>query len=82
MIRPSGHCVATLSYVFNHHERELAGQLTGMQHDHHDLTVAAMSAISITKTAWVQSFSGPGRWFGSSPGTDGRARRASIASSI
>ncbi len=20
---PSGHCVATLSYVFNHHEREL-----------------------------------------------------------
>ena len=39
---PSGHCVATLSYVFNHHERELAERLTGMQHDHHDLTVAAM----------------------------------------
>ncbi|MBL8419930.1 MAG: nickel-responsive transcriptional regulator NikR [Dechloromonas sp.] len=39
---PFGHCVATLSYVFNHHERELAERLTGMQHDHHDLTVAAM----------------------------------------
>lgn len=39
---PSGHCVAALSYMFNHHQRELAERLTGMQHDHHDLTVAAM----------------------------------------
>ncbi len=39
---PSGHCVANLSYVYNHHERELAERLTGLQHDHHDLTVAAM----------------------------------------
>ncbi len=38
----TGHCVANLSYVFNHHERELAERLTGLQHDHHDLTVAAM----------------------------------------
>lgn len=38
----SGHCVANLSYVYNHHERELAERLTGMQHAHHDLTVAAM----------------------------------------
>lgn len=37
-----GPCVATLSYVYNHHERELAERLTGLQHDHHDLTVAAM----------------------------------------
>lgn len=36
------HCVANLSYVFNHHERELAERLTALQHDHHDLTVAAM----------------------------------------
>lgn len=35
-------CVANLSYVFNHHERELAERLTALQHDHHDLTVAAM----------------------------------------
>lgn len=39
---PSGHCVANLSYVYNHHERELAERLTALQHDHHDLTVAAL----------------------------------------
>lgn len=39
---PAGHCVANLSYVYNHHERELAERLTGLQHDHHELTVAAM----------------------------------------
>lgn len=39
---PAGHCVANLSYVYNHHERELAERLTALQHDHHDLTVAAM----------------------------------------
>lgn len=37
-----GYCVANLSYVYNHHERELAERLTALQHDHHDLTVAAM----------------------------------------
>lgn len=39
---PTGFCVANLSYVYNHHERELAERLTGLQHDHHDLTVAAL----------------------------------------
>ena len=39
---PTGHCVANLSYVYNHHERDLAERLTGLQHDHHDLTVAAL----------------------------------------
>jgi CopG family nickel-responsive transcriptional regulator len=39
---PAGHCVANLSYVYNHHERELAERITALQHDHHDLTVAAM----------------------------------------
>ena len=39
---PAGFCVANLSYVFNHHERELAERLTALQHAHHDLTVAAM----------------------------------------
>ena len=38
------HCVATLSYVYNHHERQLASRLTSMQHEHHDVTVAAMHA--------------------------------------
>lgn len=39
-----GACVANLSYVFNHHERELAERLTRIQHAHHELTVATMHA--------------------------------------
>ena len=39
-----GHCVANLSYVYNHHERDLAERLTELQHGHHDLTVATMHA--------------------------------------
>ncbi|NTV11149.1 MAG: nickel-responsive transcriptional regulator NikR [Zoogloea sp.] len=38
------HCIANLSYVYNHHERELSERLTGIQHDHHDLTVATLHA--------------------------------------
>jgi CopG family nickel-responsive transcriptional regulator len=35
---PQGlHCVACLSYVYNHHERELGERLTDMHHAHHDL---------------------------------------------
>jgi CopG family transcriptional regulator, nickel-responsive regulator len=37
-------CVGTLSYVYNHHERNLASRLTDMQHDHHDVTVSTMHA--------------------------------------
>jgi CopG family nickel-responsive transcriptional regulator len=33
-------CVANLSYVYNHHERDLAERLTVIQHQHHDLVVA------------------------------------------
>ena len=40
----SKHCVANLSYVYNHHERELAERLTELQHRHHNLTVATMHA--------------------------------------
>lgn len=39
-----GQCIATLSYLYNHHERDLAERLTGLQHDHHDLTVSTMHA--------------------------------------
>lgn len=42
--KESGHCVANLSYVFNHHERDLAERLTALQHGQHDLTVATMHA--------------------------------------
>lgn len=36
----SGHCVATLTYVYNHHELDLARRLMQAQHEHHDLTLA------------------------------------------
>jgi CopG family nickel-responsive transcriptional regulator len=38
------HCVANLSYVYNHHERELAERLMAIQHAHHDLTVSTLHA--------------------------------------
>jgi CopG family nickel-responsive transcriptional regulator len=38
----AAHCVASLSYVYNHHERELAERLTMLQHEHHDLAVSTM----------------------------------------
>lgn len=38
------HCIACLSYVFNHHERELSERLTALHHDHHDLSVSTMHA--------------------------------------
>jgi len=37
-------CVGCLSYVYNHHERELAERLTELAHQHHDLVVAATHA--------------------------------------
>ena len=37
-------CVATVSYVYNHHERHLADRLMDEQHLHHDLTLSAMHA--------------------------------------
>ena len=32
-----GHCVATLTYVYDHETRELGQRLTQAQHRHHDL---------------------------------------------
>ena len=37
-----GQCVAILSYVYNHHERNLAERLMESQHRHHDLVVSTM----------------------------------------
>ena len=39
-----GSCVANLSYVYNHHERELSERLATIQHDHHDMTISTMHA--------------------------------------
>ena len=38
----TGQCVATLVYVYDHDERELAKRLTHAFHDHHDLSLSAM----------------------------------------
>jgi CopG family nickel-responsive transcriptional regulator len=37
-----GFCVACLSYVYNHHERQLSERLASLQHAHHELTVSTM----------------------------------------
>ena len=42
--QPLGPCVATLSYLYNHHQRQLASRLADMQHDHHELTVSSTHA--------------------------------------
>jgi CopG family transcriptional regulator, nickel-responsive regulator len=36
------YCVASLSYVYNHHERKLSERLAEAQHQHHDLVVSTM----------------------------------------
>jgi CopG family nickel-responsive transcriptional regulator len=36
------YCVASLSYVYNHHERRLAERLTDLQHHAHDVVVSTM----------------------------------------
>lgn len=38
------YCIAALSYIYNHHERELAERLTALQHRQHDLTLSTMHA--------------------------------------
>ncbi len=41
---PQAPFIAILSYVYDHHERQLATRLTELQHDHHDLTISTMHA--------------------------------------
>ena len=36
------YCVAALSYVYNHHARDLAERLTDLQHRHHHLVLSTM----------------------------------------
>jgi CopG family nickel-responsive transcriptional regulator len=36
------YCVASLSYVYSHHERKLAERIMESQHRHHDLVVSTM----------------------------------------
>lgn len=41
---PDEPSVATLTFVYDHHERQLATRLMDFQHEHHELTVSAMHA--------------------------------------
>lgn len=41
---PEGPCIATLSYLYDHHQRQLAARLADMQHEHHDLTISTTHA--------------------------------------
>ena len=36
------HVVACVSYVYNHHQRELTRRLTSAQHEHHDLALSTL----------------------------------------
>jgi CopG family nickel-responsive transcriptional regulator len=38
----SAHCVGTLTYVYNHNERDLAARLNRQQHSHHDLVLSTI----------------------------------------
>jgi len=38
----ASHAVACLSYVYNHHQRELSRRLTEAQHSHHDLMLSTL----------------------------------------
>ncbi len=40
--RKAKYCIGTVSYIYNHHERELASRLTALQHAHHDVCVSTM----------------------------------------
>ncbi|MDF2643396.1 MAG: nickel responsive regulator [Pseudomonas sp.] len=39
---PQADCVATLSYVYDHHTRELSKRLNNTFHAHHDLTLSTL----------------------------------------
>jgi len=41
---PEQPCVAVMSYVYDHHRRQLSTRLTDLQHEHHELTVSTMHA--------------------------------------
>ncbi len=36
-----GWCVATVSYVYDHHEHTVTDRVLGLQHDHHDLFITS-----------------------------------------
>lgn len=45
--QPGGLCAASLSYVYNHHERGLGARLMALQHAAHDLVVSSTWTTTI-----------------------------------
>jgi CopG family nickel-responsive transcriptional regulator len=39
---PAGYSVGCVSYIYNHHQRDLAQRLTNAQHGHHDFVLSAL----------------------------------------
>ncbi len=39
---PESGCIGVLSYLYDHHERELSKRLTATHHEHHSLTVTTL----------------------------------------
>lgn len=39
-----GYSVGCVSYIYNHHQRDLAQRLTSSQHDHHDFVLSSLHA--------------------------------------
>jgi CopG family nickel-responsive transcriptional regulator len=35
-------CVATVTYVYDHHEHAVTGRLMDLQHEHHDLVISSL----------------------------------------
>ncbi len=57
---PDAPFIAILSYVYDHHERQLATRLTELQHDHHDLTISTMHAhLSVEECVETAILRGP-----------------------
>jgi len=54
------HCVANLSYIYNHRVRTLASRLAGLQHAHHDL-IASTTLVHLDHQSSLESIILKGR---------------------
>ena len=41
-VSQSGWCVATLNYVYDHHDKTVTERVLSLQHDHHDLVITSL----------------------------------------
>ena len=48
-----GYCIATLTYIYNHHERDLAALVTSSHHEHHDITLGQRSRVRQCVFTWL-----------------------------